>query len=80
MLAVEYGAVNAGEFDEPPAVLTSTLRSQRDENQFRVAAHFYVYRNIGVLSAVYADHRILEQDGQAEIKDREARLVAQYRF
>ncbi|MEZ4475458.1 MAG: hypothetical protein R3F60_32620 [bacterium] len=80
MVAVEYGAVSAGEFEEPPAVLTTTLRSQRDENQFRAAAHFFVYRNIGVLSAVYADHRIPEQDGASEVVEREARLVAQYRF
>lgn len=80
MIAAEYGQVNAGEFEKVPADFSGSLRSQRDERQIRGAAHFFVYRNIGVLSAVYTDHHRPEQDGLRETQEREFKLVGQYRF
>lgn len=85
MLAAEYGTVNAGEFGVQPERITGALRSQRDERQFRLAAHWYFFRNIGVFSAVYRDYTLPEQTlGQSftieEVRDRTLTFVGQYRF
>ena len=80
MLAAEYGAVNAGEFGNPPPSITGGLTSQRDEEQMRFAAHWYFYRNIGVLSVVYSDNKVPEQDNFDEVIERSIEFVGQYRF
>jgi len=80
MVAGEFGQVKAGEFEKLPAAGSLAIKV-RDEQLMRAAAHFYVYRNIGVLSAIYT-RRTLPADGdqEEEILDNVFRLVAQYRF
>lgn len=80
MLAAEYGFVSAGEFGNPPPSITGALRSQRDERQIRFAGHWYFYRNIGVLSVVFRDDVIPEQDFLDEVRERSIEFVGQYRF
>ncbi|MBM4342436.1 MAG: hypothetical protein FJ100_03545 [Deltaproteobacteria bacterium] len=81
MLAADYGNLVAGKMKNLPANLDPMLTKQVDQWQFRTAAHWYVYRNIGLVSALV---RISEtanaKDPTSPIQEREALLSAQYRF
>ncbi|MBX3181734.1 MAG: hypothetical protein KIT72_12280 [Polyangiaceae bacterium] len=84
MLAADFGAYLAGDLENPPESISdlgTDVTKQRDEQQFRVAAHLYVFRNVGVLSALYK-HREVKSGRQASdgFIEREGRLVAGYRF
>jgi hypothetical protein len=89
MLAVDFGEFMADDFSTfTQSVFSgSNLRKPNDERQIRAAAHFYFYRDIGVLSLVY-NYR-LERDGQRDaeaadgysnLTEQSVDLVAQYRF
>ena len=61
MLAADYGEFQAEPFRNQPDPLQSTVvREPNDEMQYRLAAHYYYYRDIGVLSLVYGK-RIVEK-------------------
>lgn len=52
-----------------------------DEFQWRVAAHYFWWRHIGLLSLLYSDHRREEsRAGFFPAKEREIRLETQFRF
>ncbi|MCA9647017.1 MAG: hypothetical protein H6718_34450 [Polyangiaceae bacterium] len=84
MLAADYGAYIAGDLENPPQDLSSLggdVTKQRDESQYRAALHWYVFRNIGVLSLFYRNRDVKSgrnaDDGYVE---REGRVVGSYRF
>ncbi|MCA9633335.1 MAG: hypothetical protein KC766_37045, partial [Myxococcales bacterium] len=84
MVAADYGAYIAGDLENPPQDLSSLggdVTKQRDETQFRAALHWYVFRNIGVLSALFRNRDVKSgrnaDDGYVE---REGRIVGSYRF
>jgi hypothetical protein len=81
LLAADYGAYIAGEMKNPPAVLQTDLRRQLDEVQWRVAAHVYLVRNIGLLSLLYTNRAIANADKALDANvEQTVRLEAQYRF
>lgn len=79
-LAVDYGAYLAGDYGNPPEVFTGELRNQRDESEIRAAAHYYFFRNIGVLSLVYRNRDVKAGNGRDGFKEEVLRMVAQFRF
>jgi len=88
MVGVDFGEYVANPFDEKKLSeaggYSSTLRKPNDERQMRGAVHWFFYRDIGVLSALYTERFV--KDGQRvgteyeNLKERIAQLVAQYRF
>ncbi len=84
LLAADFGAYIAGDLKNPPeaiADLGSEVTKQRDEQQFRAALHWYVFRNVGVLTALFKNREVKAgrsaDDGYVE---REGRIVGSYRF
>ena len=80
LLAADFGQYLASTMKNPPVVAQTDLKKQNDETQWRVAAHWYFWRNIGVLSLLYDDHLIKGQPGKSDTHDRILSLIAQYRF
>lgn len=81
LLAADFGAYLAGEMKNPPAILETDLRKQLDEQQWRVAAHLYVVRNIGLLSLLYTNRAVANADKALPANvEQTVRLEAQYRF
>ena len=82
LLAADFGAyVILQQMKNPPATLETDIKKQLDEQQFRVAAHFFFYRNIGILSLLYKDRQV--QNAKAELpanREQGVSLEAQYRF
>ena len=80
-LTADYGQYLPGEMKNPPAVAETDIRRQLAETQARAGLHWYFWRNIGVLSAIYT-HRDVEalRDGDPGTKERELKFVGQYRF
>lgn len=79
-LAADFGSYIAGDFGKPPETFTGELRNQRDETEIRAAAHYYFFRNIGVLSLVYRNRDVKDGNGREGFKEELLRLVAQFRF
>jgi hypothetical protein len=88
LLAADFGQFISSDYDDLPengSDIESDIRNQDQELQWRVGAHWYFYRNIGVLSVVYTEahiepFQIPGRDPEADVTERELRLVAQYRF
>lgn len=91
MLAADVGQFFPGDFDETPpdSVLASRdFDRQTDQFQWRVAAHFYAYRNNGVISLLYTDNQTEEfrpnvpvgGDRFPNVTSRELRLEARLGF
>lgn len=66
----------------PLGGFSSSLPRPLQEFQYRVAAHFYFYRHVGLLSAVFSDHFIEKNPDNARdtIREQQIRLEAQFRF
>ncbi len=79
-LAADFGSYIASEMQNPPQTLETDLRKQLDEQQFRFAAHYYFYRNIGVMSLRYKNRQVQNANGPDANVEEEVRLTAQYRF
>ena len=83
-LAADFGAFIAGDLKNPPEDLFDAgtdVRSQRDEQQARAALHWYFYRHVGVLSALYRYRDVKSSRDQKDgYKESEGRLVASYWF
>ena len=91
MLAGDVGGFYATPFSKEPdaAFIAATdLRRQRLEFQWRLGAHLFIYKNIGVLSAIFKDQYVGqsiytaaggEEEGPVS-NTREFNLVAQFRF
>ena len=87
MLAFDYGEYQAEPFNNPPERYSSIAREPKDEIQYRVAAHYYYYRDIGVLSVVWNNRRveegerdINEDDNYKDLVEQELSIIAQFRF
>lgn len=87
MLAGDFGQYQAEPFGAPPERYSSLVREPKDETQYRAAAHFFYYRDIGVFSIVY-NHRMVEEgerdinedDGYKDLIEEELSFIAQFRF
>jgi len=81
LLAADIGQFYAGSFDEDP-VFDSVLRRPLDQFQWRVAMHWYWFRNVGVLSAMYSQTEIEENPDRPEdaTRERVMSVEAQFRF
>ena len=63
-----------------PANASSDLTKQLDEQQFRVAAHLYFWRNIGIFSVVFRDRQVGSSPSIAAIHEQEIFGNVQFRF
>jgi len=81
LLGADFGQYLPGEMEEPPELLETDLKRQLGETQWRVALHWYFWRNVGVATLMYSDKKVKSADDDGEeVHDRSARLVVQYRF
>jgi len=80
LLAADIGSYIATDMKNPPATVETDIKKQQDQLQWRVGAHWYFWRNIGVLSLLYDDHLTKGSGSDADTHDRILRLIAQYRF
>ena len=81
-LAADVGGFYATDFKKLPVDgFDADLPRPLDELQVRGAVHFYIWRNVGILTLLYNQH-IYEDDKDATTLDteRELRLEAQFRF
>ncbi|MEM1413976.1 MAG: hypothetical protein AAGH15_03710 [Myxococcota bacterium] len=82
MLAADIGQFKAEAFTGLPDTLSANDLGPEDTNlQWRVALHYYWFRNIGILSLRY-DEEYLEDDGDDRTPDtnRTIRVETQFRF
>ncbi len=82
-LAGDVGMFRAGEFKNAPEGLNAELRRLRPEFMWRVAAHFYAWKNQGLLSLLYTDRQrdaIEGVNNQVDEHTREIRVEAQFRW
>jgi hypothetical protein len=81
MLAADFGQFLGGEMENPPDQLETDLKKQRDEMQWRVAAHIYFWRTIGRFSFIYTDRTLTGLNtGDPDIHEQKAGVFGQYRF
>ncbi|MFO0646664.1 MAG: hypothetical protein U0326_10530 [Polyangiales bacterium] len=83
LFGADVGGYFPGAMSNPPAGgFSSSLPRPLQEFQYRVAAHFYFYRHVGLLSAVFSDHFIEKNPDNARdtIREQQIRLEAQFRF
>lgn len=81
LLAADIGQYVPGDIDNPPAVAETDIDRQLEELQWRVGFHWFFWRNIGVISAIYADRTISDDaDFGIDIHERTFKFVGQYRF
>ncbi|MAQ14900.1 MAG: hypothetical protein CMN30_08905 [Sandaracinus sp.] len=90
-LAADVGMFSGNEYDEaeiPPTAPNNALPRTNDVFRYRIALHWYWYRNIGMLSVLYDERHeddpdfpttgtIFDEDEQLE---REIRMEMQFRF
>lgn len=60
LLAADYGQYHADPYENPPPVLETDIKKQMkvpDEAMWRAALHIYFWKNIGVFTIRYRDHR-----------------------
>ncbi len=81
MLGADIGQYIPGDFDKPPALAETDIRRQLEEFQWRVGLHWYFWRNIGVISAIYSDRTTSPRgDVEPDTHERIFKIVGQYRF
>jgi hypothetical protein len=86
MLAADVGGFFAQPFQpatgDPIPDFDSAFRRPLDKFQWRVALHWYWFRNIGMLSLMFRETHLEENPDRAQdnILEREMRLEAQFRF
>jgi len=80
-LTADIGGFTSTEMDRPPVVVETDIARQLKELQWRVGLHWYVWRNIGVLSMIYTDRTVESRTvGAPNVHERVLKLVGQYRF
>lgn len=81
-LAADFGMFRATEYDEVlPDAAQGELTRVADQEGIRVALHWYIWRNNGLLSLFYRNERSEQAlRGEAERRTQELRLEAQVRF
>ena len=81
LLAADVGQYLPGEMEEAPPVAETDIARQQEELQWRVGLHWYFWRNIGVISAVYSDRKVSDDaEGADPLRERIFKIVGQYRF
>lgn len=80
LFAADVGEYRPGDVDNPPAIEQTDIDRQDYEFQWRVGVHYYLIRNVAVLSAIYQDRRVRPADEDPDVDERLIRLVAQWRF
>ena len=81
LLAADFGEYLPGEMKNPPQLKETDLRKQLDERQWRLAAHLYFYRNIGIVSLLYKNRSVSNiKPGLPANQEQQVSLEAQYRF
>lgn len=85
LLGADFGMYQADDFSELP--IGSDQDQPQDQLQFRVAMHWFWFRNIGLLSLMYTENhtqgRVNREDPSQRLEDeieRNIRLEAQFRF
>lgn len=81
LLAADTGQFHSQEFD-PSGGFGSTLRRPIGQFEYRVGLHWFWYRNIGVLSAVYRETHLDDNPDRPQdpTLERELQIEAQFRF
>ncbi|MBW2463735.1 MAG: hypothetical protein JRH11_18940 [Deltaproteobacteria bacterium] len=82
MFAGDIGGFYPSEYGEGEPDFDSALRRPIQQFQWRVAAHWFWFRNIGLLSLMYRESRFEQNPDRAQDNtlEREMRLEAQFRF
>jgi hypothetical protein len=84
MIAADIGGTYSGDYQNLPAGFDfdSSFRRPLDQTEWRVALHWYYFRNIGILSLLYREDYFERNpdNPEAPIVERELRLEAQFRF
>jgi hypothetical protein len=81
LLAGDFGQYLATTFDNPPDDPGSDLRRQLRELQYRVAAHFYIWRDVFYATAIFRDRRVEPAAPRVGIQTvQDIRLLLTYRF
>lgn len=81
LLAIDFGEFLNIKKGDLPADLPRDLARQRQETQFRAAAHYYLWRNIVVGTLLFADRTVDPPAGSdVEQHSREVKGVVSYRF
>lgn len=80
MFGADFGEFIAMEMEDPPELLETELRRQLNELQWRLALHWYFWRNVGVATLLYADREVESLDTADPDHERSLRLEVQYRF
>jgi len=82
IVGADFGEFIAYDMGNPPDVLETDLKRQLNELQWRVALHWYFWRNVGVATLMYIDREVEPSDKDQKDPDRERRafLNVQYRF
>ncbi len=90
-VSADFGRYISGNLQSAPQQMTDAgadVRKQRDEQLVRGAVHWYFYQNVGVLSLLYR-HRDVKAtrdanldvlDSKSAYKEREGRIIVQFRF
>lgn len=81
MFAADWGQYLASKFENPPDILGYDLKRQLKENQYRIAAHVYLWRDVFFLTAIWRDRRVEPtptQEGIQVLQD--LRLLLTYRW
>ena len=82
MIGADFGEFVAGDRGKEPENLELELRRQLNELQWRVALHWYFWRNVGVATLLYTDREV-EPSSSTQVdpdRERDLRLEIQYRF
>ncbi|MBI5611080.1 MAG: hypothetical protein HY902_19565 [Deltaproteobacteria bacterium] len=79
LVAADFGAFVADDYQMGSTARTDVNR-QRDEQQFRVAIHGYIWKNVGIASLLYRDDQLqgTVRDPKQHIRELTANL--QFRF
>ena len=82
MLGADFGEFVPTDPENPPELEETELRRQLSEMQWRVALHWYFWRNVGVATLLYKDREVEPSvKGQVEPdRERSLGLTVQYRF
>lgn len=85
LFAADWGQYLASEFEDPPENPGYDLRRQLQENQYRVAAHVYLWRDVFFLTLIWRDRRVEPtpaqvEDGEGVQTLQDLRLLLTYRW
>jgi hypothetical protein len=83
LIGADYGQFLPYKPDKQPDAQyqNQILARQLEETQWRIAMHWYFWRNVGVATLIYSDRTIeADEPGADDTKERKLGLTVQYRF